>query len=318
MNFIVTGSAGFIGSSIVEHLIAAGHTVISFDNFDGGILRNVYSHKKHIFRYADLRDIGFLRGAMKDCPKIDGVFHCAAQARIQPSLINPVKTMETNCTGTLNILSLMKDHSAPCMVYCSSSSIYGKINKLPFKEEMPVNCLTPYSVSKYTGELLCECYANLYGLKIASLRFFNVYGHRSPVHLGKFSPVINLFFQQALKGKPITLVDSGEQSRDFTYVDDVAEASLKAMNYLLAQKKPEHTVINIGTGISTTLSDLADKIVALVPGSNKISNLKRTAEALHVRADITKAKNLLDWQARYTLDDTLPKIKEQLIARICT
>ena len=317
MRYIVTGGAGFIGSHLVEMLSKEGHDVLVIDNFSSGKLENIPNDVPRICWELDelsdsyFTDIGILENAGNG--KFDGVFHLAADARIQPTIKDPRHAVLANIVATMNILEIMRYAKIPNIVYSASSSTYGLKNKSPLREDMHPDCLNPYAVTKYAGEQLCQTWGKCYGIGNVSLKYFNVYGERSPVQLGKYSPVIGLFFKQALRdNKNLTVVGDGNQKRDFTYVSDVARANILAMQNLEGSGKANGHTINIGTGTNHTINDIAKKVCDLVKPIRpkiKVSHVSpRPAEARETLADNSKAKQLLGWEPTVGLDEALQKL----------
>jgi|SRR5579859_2631648 len=318
MKYLVTGGAGFIGSHLVEHLLSNGHEVVVLDNLSTGKmenLSNVVDNEKFTFVNVDLTNWNELTKQFSYFKQCSGVFHLAAFARIQPSIYDPMHCMNINVQGTLHVLEMMRMTGCDKIVYSASSSRYGLANNPPFKEWMHSDCLNPYSASKYQSEVLCKTWGKMYGIKNVSLVYFNVFGDRSPLNIGAYSPVVSLFYAQALRdNKNLTVVGDGKQSRDFTYVLDVAVANLKAMQNLETSATANGQSINIGTGKSIMIVDLAKKVKESI---NTIQKMKisikhidsRLAECRHVNADITLAKQLIDWEPITTLDVALDHLK---------
>lgn len=312
MRFIVTGGAGFVGSHLVQALLDDGHRVIVLDNFSAGSMENLPKHPK--LKVVDF-DIRFWRNFENHIDlfnRVEGIYHLAANARIQPSITDPVSTMDNNVTGTQNILQAMRLFVVKNLVYSASSSSYGLKNQSPLVETMEPECLNPYAVSKYIGELLCSTWGRIYNLRTCSLKYFNVYGPRSPIHIGAYSPVIGLFFQQALNGEPLTVIGDGEQKRDFTYVSDVVRANMLAMKNLRGSGKANGLTINIGTGANYTINEVAEKIRDIL---SEVSDVKiqhvgaRKGESRETLADISRAWKLLAWKPRVDLDEALEELK---------
>lgn len=294
---LVTGGAGFIGSNLVDRLIDLGHDVVALDNESANSNSQFYWNEKAKNYKADITDldsiIDFFSG-------IDYVFHTAAEARIQPSIENPLLTINTNIVGTTNILQASKLFKVKRVIYSMTSSVYGNSNSVPFVETQPPDCLNPYSVSKYAGEQLCKLYSKLYNLETASLRYFNVYGNREPSK-GHYAPVVSKFIKQHKAGEFLTIIGDGEQRRDFTHIDDVIDANILAMTC----ETPLHgEVFNIGAGRNFSINELAQMI------STKYQYLpERPGEARETLADNSKARNLLGWTPTRKLEDF---IKNQL------
>ena len=308
MKIIVTGGAGFIGSNIVDTLLELGHEVISIDN-QSAICHEVFHWNPKSHNYAfDVCDYDNIR------PLFDGVeyvFHLAAEARIQPSLINPLLTVKTNSLGTATVLQCAREAGVKRVIYSSTSSSYGRkhthllADGKGYTEDLEEDCLTPYSISKVNGEKMCKLYSTLFGLDTVTLRYFNVYGRNEPTR-GQYAPVIGLFLRQVNEGKPMTIVGDGEQRRDFTNIEDVVRANIMAM------EKGENLngeVINIGTGRNYSINELADIIGSM---SNTLKGFKvyipeRKGESRVTLACIDKARKLLGWEPYVKLEEYLKR-----------
>ena len=315
--FIVTGGAGFIGSHLVEALLLAQHEVVVLDDLSAGMLSNLPKHRLLKIVNVDISNMKRLEVQMhkKTLQGATGVFHLAAEARIQPSIHQPRKTFEANALGTFNILEMMRILKIKGIVYSASSSSYGRANKPPLREGMPSNCLNPYAVTKLIGEELCKAYGNTYDIRNVCLKYFNVYGPRSPVHLESYSPVIGLFFKQALQDNDaLTVVGDGLQKRDFTHVSDVVHANTLSM-YKLLEDHPTVAgcTFNIGTGANFTILEIAEKVKEMLKDIRPNLTIKhidpRPGEARETLADITFAKNRLGWAPKISLDEALRQLK---------
>lgn len=294
MKYLVTGAAGFIGSNLLDNLINQGHRVVAIDNESAECHEQFYWNDKAENYKLDICDYEKIFSLFKD---IDVVFHVAAEARIQPSLINPLRTVRTNVIGTCNVLQACKEQGVKRVIYSSTSSAYGRKNKVPYTEDMKKDCLTPYSVAKTAGEELCQMYYNLFGLETIVLRYFNVYGNRQPTK-GQYAPVIGLFQKQKLEGRPMTIVGDGLQRRDFTNIEDVVEANIKAS--LIENTEAFGEIFNIGTGKNYNMLEL----VSLIQG--KYEHIpERKGESRETLADIRKAKKILNWKAKINIEEWL-------------
>lgn len=288
---LVTGAAGFIGSNLVDRLIKDGHSVVAVDNESSEAHETFYwnelaeNHKLDICDYDNI--LPLFEG-------VNVVFHLAAESRIQPAINNPLFAVRVNTLGTCNVLQAAREQRVRRVVYSSTSAAYGLSNSIPYREDMPKDCLNPYSVSKTAGEELCKMYYTLFGLETVSFRYFNVYGNRQPTK-GQYAPVIGLFLKQVAEGKNMTIVGDGLQRRDFTHVDDVVEANIKAA--FLQNKAILGNLFNIGTGKNYSIVEIAKMIggeVEYIP--------PRLGEARNSLCDNTKAKDLLGWNPTVTLD----------------
>lgn len=290
---LVTGGAGFIGSHLVDRLIKDGCSVTIIDNLSTGYKRNLNSRAKFI--RADIKKLSQIK---KHFSGQEFVFHLAAIPRIQPSIKDPFLTNDNNITGTLNVLFASSKAGVKRVIYSASSSCYGT-NNPPLREDDKPHCLNPYAVSKYTGEIYCKLFSELYGLDTINLRYFNVYGQRMD-NQGDYSTVIAIFLRQKKRGEPLTIVGDGRQKRDFTYVDDVVEANIKAMEY---KKKFKGEIINIGTRENYSINQLA-KII----GGKNVHIPMRPGEAKSTLADNSKAWKILEWRPKVKLEEGIQKI----------
>lgn len=294
---IVTGGAGFIGSHIVDALVARGDDVRVIDNFATGKRENL--NPRATLHEGDIRDLPFLHTA---CAGAHVVFHCAALARVQPSIKDPVTSHSVNSVGTLNVLVASKDAGVKRVVYSASSSAYGNQEISPLSETMEPRPMSPYALQKYTGELSCRLFSQLYGLETVSLRYFNVYGPRQTTEAdGVYATVVGIFLGQRKKGQPMTIVPDGEQRRDFTHVRDVVRANLLASESSLVGKGE---VINIGTGKNYSINDVARFV-----GGPTVFMEPRTEPKVTL-ADNTKAKELLGWEPQVSFVDGINELKK--------
>jgi UDP-glucose 4-epimerase len=297
MNCLVTGGAGFIGSHIVDRLIHLGHNVKVIDNESSGVHDKFYYNPKAEYFKIDIVDYEKTRNLYND---IDYVFHCAAESRIQPTIMNPLGAIKTNTLGTGTVLQCSREAGVKKVIYSSTSSGYGLKNTPPLQEDMPDDCLNPYSVSKVSGEKLCIMYNNLFGLKTIIFRYFNVYGEREPLR-GPYAPVVGLFLRQQAASEVLTIVPDGTQRRDFTHVDDVVEANILAMS--IDNHDHYGEVFNVGTGTNHSVLELA----AMISDNTKMIE-PRQGEAYITLANIDKTKKVFGWKPTKNLEDYI-KIK---------
>lgn len=310
--YIVTGAAGFIGSHIVDSLLKDGNRVVGIDDLSTGFLENLRHHPNLTFVKCDISnwsDLVYKFGFMKN---VDGLFHLAAIARIQPAIQNPVRTHEVNVNGTFNILEMCRILDIPKIIYSTSSSTYGLKNKCPLKEGMPTDCLNPYSVSKHIGEDYVRSWGRMYGILNMSLKYFNVYGIRSPLH-GQYATVIGLFYRQLIKEtSPMTIVGDGNQTRDFTYIADVVNANRLAMD--MVEESNTGMMLNIGSGKSYSINKVAEMIGNSINSNIGTVNIPpRPAEARDTLADIELAKKTLGWEPKHSLSDGLNVLKNHYL-----
>ena len=299
MKSLVTGGAGFIGSNLVDKLVKLGHKVVVIDNEYSDVHEQFYYNDKAEYHNLDIRDKA-TRNLYDD---VDYVFHLAAEARIQPAVLNPIEAVSINSVGTCTVLQFAREAKVKRVIYSSTSSGYG-LNPAPNVEAQPDDCLNPYSVSKVNGEKLCSMYTNLFGVKTIILRYFNVYGNRHPLK-GQYAPVIGIFLRQLRDEEPLTIVGDGEQRRDFTNVLDVVDA-----NILAATKQLDDDafgqVYNVGTGINHSINEIAEMI------SDNIEYIPpRLGEARITLAHNSRIKGTLGWEPKIKLEDwiesALPK-----------
>lgn len=301
--YIVTGGAGFIGSTLAERLVREGHRVVVVDNLYAGF--ESFVPEGASFVNVDISDWNALSRCFPDFQLADGVFHLAACSRIQPSIKDPSLTNDYNVTGTMNILQMMRMCNIPSIVYSGSSSYYGDGAKLPCHESDEGNPETPYAITKYMGEQYCQTWSKIYGTRCAILRYFNVYGRRSPL-TGPYAPVIGLFFRQGFQGEDITVVGDGEQRRDFTHVGDVATANICAMDALAGPDWPDvdKQVFNIGTGKNNSINEVATMVADTLQGTANIVWVpQRAGEARETLADSQRAQNVLDWKPTVSIEE---------------
>lgn len=290
--YLVTGGAGFIGGRIVDKLLSSGNQVVIVDNFLSG--------NKKINTKAEVRNIDISeRSARLDlCEAMEGVdtvFHCAALARVQPSIENPQKYHKVNVDGTFNVLLSARDSGVRRVVYSASSSAYGDQKTMPLVETMPTGPMSPYGLQKLIGEQYCSVFSICYGLETVSLRYFNVYGEGQVVG-GAYSTAIGIFLKQKQEMSNLTITNDGEQRRDFTYVGDVVEANILAST---SEKVGKGEVINIGKGSNYSMNEIADII-----GGEK-EYIGDRLEPRETLADNSKAKELLDWEPKTDIKDWL-------------
>jgi UDP-glucose 4-epimerase len=292
MKSLVTGGAGFIGSHIVDRLIDLGHTVVVIDNETSQVHDHFYYNEKAQYFKFDIADYELTRPLYNN---VDYVFHCAAESRIQPTLLNPLLTIKTNVLGTGTVLQCSREAGVKKVMYSSTSSGYGLKNTPPLSEDMPDDCLNPYSVSKVSGEKLCSMYTKLFDLKTIVFRYFNVYGDREPLR-GPYAPVVGLFLRQHAANQSLTIVPDGTQRRDFTHVDDVVNANILAMQIDNHQQFGE--VFNVGTGINHSVLELANLI-----SDNTVMIEPRKAEAYITLANNNKIRQVFGWSSTKKLED---------------
>lgn len=288
---VVTGGAGFIGGHLVDKLVDLGHEVRVIDNYSAESNDNFHHNPEAQYNNLDICDYSEI------CPVFEGadyVFHLAAMARIMVCMTQPQEACKTNYLGTCNVLEASRNHGVKRVMYSSTSSAYGLKNVPPLREDMPTDCLNPYSVSKVAGEDLCKMYYNLWGLETVVFRYFNVYGERQPTK-GQYAPVVGLFQKQKEEGKKMTVVGDGLQTRDYTHVSDVVNINIMSAH---SDGGVAGETINVGTGRNNSVLDIVDMVggeYELIP--------ERPGEARETLADITKLKTLLSYEPKVRLEE---------------
>ena len=289
--YIVTGGAGFIGSHITEELVNQGHEVVVLDDLSTG-------HEHNLTAFRDR--IEFVKGSVTDFDLMsrlfagaDVVFHQAALASVPRSVKDPVASNHANVTGTLNVFVAARDAGVRKVVYAASSSAYGDTEELPKHEGMPGRPLSPYAVTKYVGELYGKVFTDIYDLPTVGLRYFNVFGPRQDPQ-SQYAAVIPLFTTRFLAGEAPLIHGDGGQSRDFTFIDNVVQANLKAA---AADSKADGLVYNVACGDRMTINDICAQIRDLLGVSIEPEHgPTRLGDVRHSLADISRAQELLGYQ----------------------
>lgn len=294
---LVTGGAGFIGSNLVDALIAKGHEVVVIDNLSSGKKENINPQAQ--FHLLDLQKIEDIKPIFQG---VDYVFHLAAFPRVQPSIQDPIFSNEMNLTNTLNVLVAARDAKVKKVIYSASSSAYGDQETMPLVETMPARPLSPYGLQKYVGELYCRLFTQVYAMPTVSLRYFNVYGNRQALE-GAYCLVMGIFVSQRLKDQPMTIVGDGENRRDYTNVADIVRGNMLAME---SDKVGSGEVINLGRGQSFSTNELAKMI-----GGPSV-NIEARLEPKESLADNRKAKELLAWEPQVNLPEWLEDYKKEM------
>lgn len=293
-SFLITGGAGFIGSHIVEYLLKNGAgRVRVLDNLATGSVNNVSLFREfpqYEFIDGDIRDAAVCANA---CSGIDHVSHQAALGSVPRSVKDPITSNEVNVSGFVNMLTAAKDANVKTFIYASSSSVYGDEPNLPKKEERTGNLLSPYAVTKKTNELYAAVYSNLYGMKIAGLRYFNVFGPRQDPE-GPYAAVIPLFVNGILKQLPVYINGDGEQTRDFTFVENAVQANIKGM--LSNNDATFGQVYNVAVGANFSVNFLYQAIRDLLAIPHMPTYREaRSGDIRDSLADISKAQRLLNY-----------------------
>jgi len=308
--YLITGGAGFIGSTLTERLLNEGNKVIVIDNFC-----NYYDPKlkeKNVRPFLDCSNYKLYRGDIRnredikkifDENNIDVVMHLAAMAGVRPSIENPLLYQEVNGIGTQNLLEEAKLHSVNNLVMASSSSVYGNNKEVPFKEDMIVDyAISPYAATKKANEVMAHVYHKLNNMNIIMLRFFTVYGPKQRPDLA-----INKFTRLILEGKEIPMYGDGSTSRDYTYVDDIVDGICKSCNYVMEHENV-YEILNIGSNNPITLKEMIQTIGNVLNVEPKITILPmQPGDVDRTYADITKAKNLLGYEPKTTFKEGIEK-----------
>src|ERR1700723_2747403 len=290
MRYLVTGGAGFIGSNIVDELVRRGQEVIVLDNLSSGREENLAAVRDKInLRIGSITD---LPRCSRPCAGADYVIHLAARTSVPRSVANPVETNHVNIDGTLNVLVAARDARVRRLVFAASSSAYGETPELPKQESMPSSPISPYGVTKLAGGLHAQVFGRAYGLENTSLRYFNVFGpHQDPT--SQYSGVLSRFMLAVIRGESPVVYGDGEQSRDFTYIANVVDATLRACE----APGSSGMVINGGTGARITLNEVL-KLLEKITGSkiNAKYDPPRTGDIKDSQADISRARDLLGYR----------------------
>ena len=304
MRYLVTGGAGFIGSNIVDELVRRGHQVVVLDDLSTGKEENLAGVRAKI--ELNTGNITNLAAVQAACRGADYVIHLAARTSVPRSVEEPVETNHINVDGTLNVLVAARDAKVKRFVYAASSSAYGETETLPKTEAMPAAPISPYGVSKYVGELYAQVFGRVYELENASIRYFNVFGPRQDP-MSQYSGVLSRFMLALIEGKPLVIFGDGEQSRDFTYVDNVVDETLRACEASGASGM----VFNGGTGVRIALNGVVD-ILRRVTGK-KIEvkyQPERSGDILHSQADVSLARKILGYEPRVGFEEGLRRTWE--------
>lgn len=299
---VVTGGAGFIGSHIVEKLLADGHEVRIVDNFSTGRPENIEIHKGNprvSVLQADIADLAAIKPAFEGAER---VFHIAALADIVPSIVDPVAYYRSNVLGTFNVLEAARAAGVKRFVYAASSSCYGIPDSYPTPESAPARPQYPYALTKYLGEQAVMHWSQVYGLPAVSLRLFNVYGPRSRTS-GTYGAVFGVFLAQKLADKPFTVVGDGKQSRDFVFVKDIANAFCMA-----AESSLSGEIMNVGTSCPQSVN----RLVELLEAQSVTYVPKRPGEPDLTHADASRITKLLGWKPQHTFEQGVKIILDNI------
>ncbi len=301
MSVLVTGGAGFIGSHTVELLLKEGYEVKILDNLCSGKKENISSILDRVkLIIGDIRDKDVLRNAIKDSQYI---IHLAAVVSVDEAIENPIKTFEVNSQATVQLLEFARIFDIDKVVYASSTAVYGEPIDIPLREDHPTRPINPYGAAKLAGESAMEAYNKTYALSTISLRYFNVYGPR--MRGGQYAGVISKFLEAARIDEELKIYGDGNQTRDFIHVYDVANANK------IALESHEVGVFNIGTGKETKIIDLANLIIRLMGSRSRVLFVEpRPGDIYRSVADITKARRILHWEPKISLEEGLKSLIE--------
>ena len=299
---LVTGGAGFIGSNMVRFLLDKGQEVRVLDNLCNGKEENLSEVRADIdFRNGDIRDQQTLQQAMEG---VEAVYHLAALGSVPRSLKNPAETHDVNVNGTLNVLLAARDAGVRRVIFASSSSVYGDSPVLPQHEGLPIAPISPYGASKATGEIYCIAIYNSYGLQTICLRYYNVFGPRQDPH-SQYAAAVPLFVSALMRDQAPTIFDDGEQSRGFTYIENVLQA-----NWLAATaEKTCGQALNISTATAVTVNTVVKTIQELLGKEHIQPNYTdpRPGDIKHSLADVTRAKEVIGFEPTVTFEEGIRK-----------
>ncbi len=303
--YLVTGGAGFIGSSLSEELIKQGNKVIVLDNFCNFYnpeikeknIKKLLKNKDFKLYRSDIRDIHSIKKIF-DENNIEVVIHLAAMAGVRPSIENPVLYQEVNCMGTQNILEEMKSHNIKNLVMASSSSVYGNCKEVPFREDMIVDfAISPYAATKKANEVMTHVYHKLFDINVIMLRFFTVYGPKQRPDLA-----INKFTKLMLEDKEIPMFGDGTTSRDYTYIDDIVDGIIKSCEYAI-NNQDVYEILNLGNSSPVSLKEMINTIGQVLEIEPKIKQLPmQPGDVDRTYADIEKAKRLIKYRPKVSFE----------------
>src|ERR1700733_2438450 len=304
MRYLVTGGAGFIGSNTVDELVRRGHSVVVLDDLSSGKEDNLAEIRNKItFMKGSITDIEVVRKAVRGA---DYVIHLAARTSVPRSVKDPIETNRINIDGTLNVLVAARDAKVKRVVFAASSSAYGETPTLPKVETMPPAPISPYGVTKFVGELYAQTFGRVYGLENASVRYFNVFGPRQDP-TSQYSGVLSRYMLAVIEGEAPVVYGDGEQSRDFTYVENIVDETLRACEAPGASGK----VFNGGTGARITLNDVL-KMLSRITGQTIQAkyDVARNGDIRDSQADVSLARKILGYEPRVQFEEGLKQTWE--------
>ena len=308
--YLITGGAGFIGSSLADKLLSEGKKVAVIDNFcdfynpeikENNIKQNLNNTNYKLYK-ADIRDKEAVSRIFNE-NDIDVVIHLAAMAGVRPSIENPVLYQDVNCMGTQNILEEMKKHNCKKLVMASSSSVYGNCKEVPFKEDMIVDfAISPYAATKKANEVMTHVYHKLFDFNVIMLRFFTVFGERQRPDLA-----INKFTRLMLEDKPIPMFGDGTTSRDYTYIGDIVQGIENSIKYV-EENTNVYEVLNLGNSSPVTLKEMINTIAKVLNVEPKIEQLPmQPGDVDRTYADVSKAKRLIGYEPKTSFEEGIEK-----------
>ncbi len=312
-NYLLAGAAGFVGAAVAEKLLDGGHAVLGVDDLNDAYdvrlkhwrLERLRTRERFTFRRADVSDRAALEAACDREPPIDGVINLAARAGVRASVDDPWACVDANVTGTLNLLNLCRERGVPKFVLASTSSLYDARGPMPHREDADTSRPpSPYAATKQAAEGLCHAYHHLFGLDVTVLRYFTVYGPAGRPDMSLFR-----FVQWVHEDRPVRLYGDGTQSRDFTYIDDIARGTVAGLAPL------GHEVVNLGAGAPVPLLDVLGFVEACVGRRARVEHRPaHSADAPATWADVSKAKRLLDWEPRTAWRDGVKRLVDWYVA----
>lgn len=317
--YLITGGAGFIGSSLADKLLSEGKKVVVIDNFcdfynpnikENNVKQNLNNSSYKLYK-SDIRDKEALNQIFNQ-NDIDVVIHLAAMAGVRPSIENPVLYQDVNCMGTQNILEAMKEHSCKKLVMASSSSVYGNCKEVPFREDMIVDfAISPYAATKKANEVMTHVYHKLFNFNVIMLRFFTVFGERQRPDLA-----INKFTRLMLEDKPIPMFGDGTTSRDYTYIGDIVQGIENSIKYVETNTNV-YDILNIGNSSPVTLKEMINTIAKVLNVKPKIEQFPmQPGDVDRTFADISKAKKLIKYEPKTSFEDGIKKFIQWYIKNL--
>ena len=305
---LVTGGAGFIGSHLVERLLALGCAVRVLDSFATGRRENLSGLDDAELVEGDVQSYERVHTAMRGC---DYVLHEAALPSVPRSVQDPLMTNVVNVTGTLNVLLAARDSGVRRVVFASSSSVYGSGPELPKREDLTPRPMSPYAVSKLAGESYCHAFSSVFGLETMALRYFNVFGPRQDP-ASQYSAVIPRFIARARQGRPVTIFGDGTQSRDFSYVDNVVEGNLRA----IVAPRAEGQILNVACGERITLLDVVEELQEIFGHEIEVRHEdRRIGDVPHSHADVSRAAEEIGYVPHVPFREGLRRLVDHVIAQ---